>query len=120
MEYPVLYRLTTTTIETRLTMTQSFERLGVRQALAERLRTLCVVQPTPVQERTIPPLLTGSDAIVQAQTGTGKTLAFALPILERIDPERNVVQALVVTPTRELALQITQEFEKLAPIIGSQ
>ena len=73
-------------------MTKPFEKLGVRPALAERLRTLGIAEPTPVQQKAIPPLHAGSDAIVQAQTGTGKTLAFALPILERLDPESGAVQ----------------------------
>lgn len=99
-------------------MNNTFIDLGVRQELAEHLKKLGIVIPTPVQEKTIPLLLSGKDVRAQAQTGTGKTIAFILPILEHIDPNSPEVQALVVTPTRELAIQITAEFKKLAPLVG--
>src|SRR2546427_10947539 len=66
--------------------------------------------PTPVQAKAIPILQAGRDLFAQAQTGTGKTAAFAIPILERIDPALKRPQALIVVPTRELALQVTREF----------
>jgi ATP-dependent RNA helicase DeaD len=72
-----------------------------------------IVRPTPVQEKAIPPILAGRDVIGQAQTGTGKTLAFVLPILERLNPAASHVQGLIVSPTRELAIQITGEVKKL-------
>ncbi|WP_010278289.1 DEAD/DEAH box helicase [Paenibacillus senegalensis] len=72
-----------------------------------------IVQPTEIQERCIPPLLHGHDVIGRAQTGTGKTLAFVLPILQRLRPDQGEVQALIVAPTRELALQITAEIKKV-------
>ncbi|HZG56212.1 DEAD/DEAH box helicase, partial [Paenibacillus sp.] len=100
-------------------MTNRFEALGVRSVLAEALRKGGITSPTPVQEQAIPALLSGHDAIVQAQTGTGKTLAFMLPILEVVDPRRASVQALVLTPTRELAIQITAEAKKLASVVGA-
>jgi ATP-dependent RNA helicase DeaD len=71
-------------------------------------------QPTEIQERVIPVLLSGRDVIGQAQTGTGKTAAFGIPIIEHVDPERAEVQALVLAPTRELAVQITNEMRALA------
>ena len=64
--------------------------------------------PTPIQEQAIPALLEGRDVIGQAQTGTGKTAAFGLPLLEFVDPRDPEVQALVLTPTRELCIQVTQ------------
>ena len=70
--------------------------------------------PTPIQSKTIPLLLAGRDVIGQAQTGTGKTAAFALPVLERLDVRRPQVQALVLTPTRELALQVSEAFHTYA------
>ncbi len=70
--------------------------------------------PTPMQEKTIPLLLLGKDVIGQARTGTGKTAAFGLPIIETYDPAAKNVQALILAPTRELALQITEELEKYA------
>lgn len=65
-------------------------------------------------------MLKGSDVIAQAQTGTGKTLAFVLPILETIDVESSDVQALILTPTRELAIQISNELKTLVPITGAK
>jgi ATP-dependent RNA helicase DeaD len=94
-------------------MTTSFAGLGITPALVDKLKQTGVVEPTPVQRKSIPVLLSGGDVIVQAQTGTGKTLAFALPILEKVDLSRGTVQALVITPTRELALQITKEIKRL-------
>nr|WP_079510276.1 DEAD/DEAH box helicase [Mesobacillus jeotgali] len=70
-------------------------------------------KPTSIQEKAIPLLLDGKDVIAQSQTGTGKTFAFVLPIIEKIDTHNPNIQALIVTPTRELALQITQEIKKL-------
>ncbi|TCP52157.1 ATP-dependent RNA helicase DeaD [Tumebacillus sp. BK434] len=90
-----------------------FESLGIRPELVRALTAHAIFEATPVQERAIPVVLTGSDVVAQAQTGTGKTLSFVLPILEKIDPSRNEVQALIVTPTRELALQITAEVKKM-------
>ncbi len=90
-----------------------FISLGVSKGLAKTLSTYGVVTPTPVQERAIPSIMAGKDIIAQAQTGTGKTLAFILPILEKINPNTSQPSTLIVTPTRELALQITEEIEKL-------
>ncbi|MDE7213586.1 MAG: DEAD/DEAH box helicase, partial [Anaeroplasmataceae bacterium] len=73
-----------------------------------------IERPTPIQEEAIPHLLNGEDVIGQAQTGTGKTFAYAIPLLERIDKKRKAVQALVMCPTRELSLQVCKEIEKLA------
>jgi ATP-dependent RNA helicase DeaD len=90
-----------------------FLALGISQALTDKLHNSGVVTPTPIKERAIPYVMAGKDIIAQAQTGTGKTFAFILPILEKINPNAKHVQALIVTPTRELALQITDEIEKL-------
>lgn len=81
--------------------------------MVNTLKTLGIAVPTPIQEQAIPLLLDGKDVIAQSQTGTGKTFAFILPILEKIDPNESHIQALIVTPTRELALQITNEVKKL-------
>src|SRR4051794_20842207 len=86
----------------------TFKDLGLSQPLLDALQHLGYQDPTPIQEETIPLLLGGSDVIGQAQTGTGKTAAFGLPMLEYIDPEQPEVQALVLTPTRELCIQVTQ------------
>ncbi|RNB79814.1 DEAD/DEAH box helicase [Brevibacillus nitrificans] len=90
-----------------------FTAVGIRKELLEALKENGITEPTPIQEKTIPVALTGRDVISQAQTGTGKTLAFVLPILEQADPEATHVQSLILTPTRELALQITAEVQKL-------
>ncbi|PLS18426.1 DEAD/DEAH box helicase [Bacillus sp. M6-12] len=91
-----------------------FINLGVGPEVNNLLRENGITEPTPIQEEAIPVLLEGKDIIGQAKTGTGKTLAFLLPILEKADPESEHIQALIVTPTRELALQITNEMKKLA------
>lgn len=99
-------------------MSSTFQALGVRPSLAAILKSSGITVPTPVQQQTIPVALSGKDVIAQAQTGTGKTLAFALPILERLEPGNRNVQALIITPTRELAIQITKEIGKLADSLG--
>ncbi|UQZ84112.1 DEAD-box ATP-dependent RNA helicase CshA [Paenibacillus konkukensis] len=99
-------------------MKSNFATLGISEQIAEALKNQGYTEPTPVQQEAIPVVLAGDDVIAQAQTGTGKTLAFVLPILERIDPRKNYTQALIVTPTRELAIQIAGEVQKWAPIKG--
>ncbi|WP_019533803.1 DEAD/DEAH box helicase [Paenibacillus ginsengihumi] len=98
----------------------TFAALGIRPEIERLLRQQGIAVPTPVQQQAVPALLAGKDAIVQAQTGTGKTLAFVLPILECIRTDKPHIQALIVTPTRELAIQITAEIKKLAPAVGAQ
>src|SRR3954465_8100397 len=85
-----------------------FADLGLSQPLLEALRDVGYETPSPIQEQAIPPLLEGRDVIGQAQTGTGKTAAFGLPLLEYVDPADDAIQALVLTPTRELCIQVTQ------------
>lgn len=91
----------------------TFSALGINSTLTNILKNSGIVHPTPIQEKTIPVLLAKKDVIAQAQTGTGKTLAFILPILEMIDPKQHHIQALIITPTRELAIQITAEVKKI-------
>jgi ATP-dependent RNA helicase DeaD len=86
----------------------SFADLGLSEPLLQALSDIGYESPSPIQEEAIPPMLAGRDVIGQAQTGTGKTAAFGLPICEYIDPELQEVQALVLTPTRELCIQVTQ------------
>lgn len=97
----------------RMNIVTDFTKLGFRPEVNTTLESQGITNPTHIQEKTIPVLLTGKDVMAQAQTGTGKTLAFALPILEKIDENKNDIQALIITPTRELALQITSEIQKL-------
>jgi ATP-dependent RNA helicase DeaD len=93
----------------------TFTNLGISNTFIEILKRNGYVTPTPIQEKAIPLLIEGKDVIAQSQTGTGKTLAFILPILEKIKPQESFVQAVIVTPTRELALQITSELNKIKP-----
>ena len=86
----------------------SFADLGLSEQMLASLAHLGYERPTPIQEQAIPALLEGRDVTGQAQTGTGKTAAFGLPMLMYVDPERPEVQALVLTPTRELCIQVTQ------------
>lgn len=94
-------------------MTNNFKTLGISSELENILRQNGITKPTPVQQEAIPELLNGKDIIAQAQTGTGKTLGFMLPIMERIDENKPYIQALIITPTRELAIQVTNEAKKL-------
>lgn len=86
----------------------TFEQFGLNKALLRAIDEVGYEAPTPIQIKTIPLLLAGRDVIGQAQTGTGKTAAFALPILQKIDPHLNAVQALILTPTRELGIQVAE------------
>src|SRR4051812_25802778 len=86
----------------------SFRDLGLSDGIIQTLDELGYEDPTAIQEQAIPELLGGHDVIGQAQTGTGKTAAFGLPLLQYLDPENNEVQAIVMTPTRELCIQVTQ------------
>ncbi len=92
----------------------SFRELGVGEAVLASLTRMGIETPTPIQSQAIPPLLTGRDVIGQARTGSGKTLAFGIPIVERCDPGLRGVQALVLTPTRELAIQVAGVLEGIA------
>ena len=87
-----------------------FGELAIHPDISRAIDELGFMAPTPVQVRAIPVLQQGRDLFAQAQTGTGKTAAFAIPILERVDAALKRPQALVVVPTRELALQVTREF----------
>ncbi|GIP41438.1 hypothetical protein J31TS4_47180 [Paenibacillus sp. J31TS4] len=100
-------------------MPNPFTAFGISSELNERLRADGIVHPTPVQEQAIPAILSGRDVVAQAQTGTGKTLAFVLPILQKLNPRKKAVQALIISPTRELALQITEETSRLGPVVDA-
>lgn len=109
-------------------MTLSFTSLGLSEARARHLEKAGFTAPTPIQAQAIPHLLSGRDVVGLAQTGTGKTAAFSLPILEQIDVNNNAVQALILTPTRELAIQVYQSIRtltddrrlKILPTYGGQ
>ena len=98
---------------------KTFEELGVCEEIRRAIEELGFTQPMPVQEEVIPYLLgSRNDVIALAQTGTGKTAAFGIPVLQRIDPSRMETQALILSPTRELCLQIAddlRDFSKYMP-----
>lgn len=96
------------------TTTGSFDELQLPVFLMKALSDVGYETPSAIQTMTIPPLLEGKDLVGQAQTGTGKTAAFALPILARLDPKLAKPQALVLAPTRELAIQVAEAFQKYA------
>ena len=99
-------------------MTDAFRALGLEPRLAANLQALGYTEPTPIQSQAIPLLLAGHDVLGRSQTGTGKTAAFGLPLLQSMDPAAAHVQALIVTPTRELALQVTQALRDYARELG--
>ena len=92
----------------------SFKHLGLSDGILQTLEELGYAEPTPIQAEAIPELLNGHDVIGQAQTGSGKTAAFGLPMLEYIDPENEETQAIVMTPTRKLCIQVTQALRAYA------
>ncbi|MFK3679249.1 DEAD/DEAH box helicase [Microbacterium sp. NPDC090218] len=109
--------------------TPGFEELGITGPVLKAIKDLGYETPSPIQAATIPTLLAGRDVVGMAQTGTGKTAAFALPVLERLDVSQKTPQALVLAPTRELALQVCEAFESYAskmkgvhvlPVYGGQ
>ncbi|RMA80041.1 DEAD/DEAH box helicase [Umboniibacter marinipuniceus] len=107
----------------------TFDELGLSEQLLKEIKSLGYEKPSPIQERAIPVLLDGRDILGQAQTGTGKTAAFALPLIDNLDLKANHIQVLVLTPTRELAIQVAEAFQRYAasirgfrvlPIYGGQ
>ncbi|MCU0759890.1 MAG: DEAD/DEAH box helicase [Steroidobacteraceae bacterium] len=109
--------------------TTLFSDLGLPDTVLRAVKAIGYESASPIQAATIPALLAGADVLGQAQTGTGKTAAFALPILAQLEPKRHVPQALVLVPTRELAIQVAEAFQKYAaglagfhvlPIYGGQ
>ncbi|MCC6173042.1 MAG: DEAD/DEAH box helicase, partial [Gammaproteobacteria bacterium] len=111
------------------TATIPFSDLGLPDAVLRAVKSIGYESASPIQAATIPALLEGADVLGQAQTGTGKTAAFALPILAKLELRRHAPQALVLVPTRELAIQVSEAFQKYAagmhgfhvlPIYGGQ
>ena len=98
-----------------LTQGVRFDTLELSPEILRALMERNIVQSTPVQAGCIPPMLAWRDVIAKAPTGTGKTFAYGIPIVEHIDPEDESVQAVILAPTRELAIQITDELRLLYP-----
>ncbi|OAS86195.1 MULTISPECIES: DEAD/DEAH box helicase [Metabacillus] len=109
-------------------MTLTFQELGLSSALMQSISKMGFEEPSPIQAQTIPLGLQNKDVIGQAQTGTGKTAAFGVPLIEKIDMKNESIQAVVVAPTRELAIQVSEELYKIGyhkrsrvlPIYGGQ
>ncbi|MGN6647677.1 MAG: DEAD/DEAH box helicase, partial [Cytophaga sp.] len=91
-----------------------FKDLGLSPEVLEAIESVGYSEATPIQEKTIPILLTGKDLTGQAQTGTGKTASFGIPAIEHVDLSINATQSLILCPTRELALQVSTELKKLS------
>ena len=101
-------------------MTTEFDSFGLQPQLVQALVERGYTEPTPIQAGMIPLMLAGADVIGQAQTGTGKTAAFALPILQNLEPDQKLPQALVLAPTRELALQVADAFYQYGKHLGAR
>ncbi|MDQ0299729.1 ATP-dependent RNA helicase CshB [Salibacterium salarium] len=99
---------------------KAFQRFDLPPFLIEALQNQKINKPTEIQERLIPAILNGRDVIGQSNTGSGKTLAFLLPIVARVDSNKNHVQAVITAPTRELASQIYNELQKLLEVGDGQ
>ena len=97
-----------------ITQGVDFESFGLSEATLRAIRNKGYTVSTPVQAGCIPPMMEGRDVIAKAPTGTGKTMAFGIPIIEKIDPASEEVQAVIMAPTRELAMQITDEMRDIA------
>lgn len=96
----------------------TFEKLGISHPILKALESIGFEEPTPIQEKTIPLAMQEKDVIGQAQTGTGKTAAFGIPMIEKFSKAGRKIQGLVVTPTRELAIQVAEELNRLGRIKG--
>ena len=92
----------------------AFKTLGVSPEILEAVAALGFTTASPIQAAAIPPLLEGRDVIGQSETGSGKTAAFCIPAIARVDPAQRSTQVLILAPTRELVTQITAEVQKLA------
>ncbi|MDU4962208.1 MAG: DEAD/DEAH box helicase [Sporomusaceae bacterium] len=107
---------------------EKFKQLGISDLITQSLNNMGFEEPTPIQEKAIEPAMRGLDLIGQAQTGTGKTAAYGIPLIEKMQAASEKVQGLVLTPTRELAIQVAEELNKIAqytdvhtlPIYGGQ
>jgi ATP-dependent RNA helicase DeaD len=106
----------------------TFQELGISQSILSSVSKMGFEEATPIQAETIPLALEGHDLIGQAQTGTGKTAAFGIPMIEKFDKNNNAIQGLVIAPTRELAIQVSEELHRIGrssgvstlPIYGGQ
>ena len=109
--------------------TIKFEDLDIKESILKAILDMGFEQASPIQAKAIPVVLSGQDIVGQAQTGTGKTAAFGIPLLQEVNPKDKKLQAVVLCPTRELAIQVAEEIRRLAkflhgikvlPIYGGQ
>jgi ATP-dependent RNA helicase RhlE len=98
----------------------TFRALGVSEPVAKALRMRGIQQPFAIQTLVLPDALAGRDVLARSRTGSGKTLAFAVPLVERLHPNRSGPSGLILTPTRELASQVTEDFRTIADVRGLQ
>src|SRR3569833_2695457 len=98
----------------------SFESLGVSAAVVQALAVRAITEPFKIQTLVLPDALAGRDILAKAPTGSGKTIAFGLPVVERTDPTKPAPSALILVPTRELALQVAEELGSFAGAKGLQ
>jgi ATP-dependent RNA helicase DeaD len=96
----------------------TFDELGLSPRVLQAVNEMGFEETTPIQQQAIPIALQGKDLIGQAQTGTGKTAAFGIPMVERFDVDKEHIQGIVVTPTRELAIQVAEELYKIGQSKG--
>ena len=96
----------------------TFQEMGISEPIIRAITDMGFEEASPIQEKAIPIALMGKDIIGQAQTGTGKTAAFAIPILEKVDTSKKYVQAIAIAPTRELAIQVSEEINRLSKYMG--
>jgi ATP-dependent RNA helicase DeaD len=96
----------------------TFQEMGISEPIKRAITDMGFEEASPIQEKAIPIALTGRDIIGQAQTGTGKTAAFSIPILEKVDTSKKFVQAIAIAPTRELAIQVSEEINRLSKYMG--
>src|SRR5690606_24154234 len=113
-EFSISMSMTLTDRTATQPSTTSFSRFGLRPATLAALAQMGITEPTPIQASAIPALMAGEDVMGQARTGSGKTLAFMLPAIERVDARQRQVQIMVLTPTRELAVQIADVTAQVA------
>lgn len=97
-----------------MTQSKSFDVLQLSEKTLQAVRDMGFTEPTSIQEQTIPPMMAWRDVIARAPTGTGKTCAFGIPIIEHLEPGQQGIQALILSPTRELAIQISDDITQLA------
>src|SRR5574342_1083361 len=105
-----------------------FQEMGISPATLKAVKNMGFEEATPIQAETIPMSLENKDLIGQAQTGTGKTAAFGIPLVEKVDIKMDAIQGIIIAPTRELAIQVSEELYKIGsgkrvrvlPIYGGQ